>query len=287
MLLGDSLVFTGSDIPTGHIYAFDKRTGALRWKHFAGLGVGGDIVGGGRFVYALTAEDTLLCLDRGTGETAWSFHRGARRRRRNDSSPDLSGGRIFFRGLDDRIYALDAKNGEVLWNRQMPETLSTSVAVLDGHVYVGSSGGHIYRLSQDDGEIAGVIGVAEAPYGELTAQGPVIVSYTGLPGRGTGLVAVGAGLENILWTRPAGGGRRLTTSRIHVWDDTIIAGDDGGTVTAYRIADGSPQWSATVAGTVKSVGRSGNRLFVGTMEGFLYCFMMNGDLPSAGGVKGR
>lgn len=272
MLFGDSLVFVGTDIPTGHIYAFEKRNGTVRWKHFAGLGVHGDIVGADSVVYALTKEDTLLCLARCTGDVLWSFHPGERPDSWNDSSPYCAGDRVFFRDSGNRVYALSASNGENVWMRELPDVLTTSPYVQNGGVYAGSRGGTLYRLCLDTGEIEAELSLDEAPYGTITYAGGALIFFVGRRGSGGALVSVGPDLGGVRWRRPAPAGTEWTTYRPDMWRDCIIAGDGAGSITAFRIADGGAEWSLEAGGTVKTISHSGDTLFVGTFEGALHAY---------------
>lgn len=272
MLFGDSLVFIGTDIPSGHIYAFDKRNGTVRWKHFAGLGVYGDIVGADSMLYALTKEDTLLCLARRTGEVLWSFHTGGKRDGWNDSSPCRVEDRIFIRDSGNRVYALSALTGERLWMRELPGTATTSPCVHDGGCYIGSRDSTLYRLSLDTGGIEAELPLNEAPYGTITHAGGGLIFFVGRRGGGNAVISARPDLGGVRWRRPAPPVTEWTTYRPEIWNGAVLVGDGAGSVAAFRMDDGYMKWSLEVGGTVKTISHFGDTLFVGTFEGALHAY---------------
>ncbi len=60
--------------------------------------------------------------------------------------------RIFFgSSVDDQVYCLDAKTGEVLWSYFTEAPIRLAPTIWDGKVYVGSDDGYIYCLNAKDG----------------------------------------------------------------------------------------------------------------------------------------
>ena len=54
------------------------------------------------------------------------------------SSPAVANGVVYVGSNDDSIYALNASTGTLLWSYSAGESVSSSPAVADGVVYVGS-----------------------------------------------------------------------------------------------------------------------------------------------------
>ena len=62
-LIADELVVIGTDGNIGHVYAFERYTGIVRWKYRVNeRGVASDIVRLGDSVYAVTLGNELLSL---------------------------------------------------------------------------------------------------------------------------------------------------------------------------------------------------------------------------------
>jgi outer membrane protein assembly factor BamB len=52
----------------------------------------------------------------------------------------------------------------------------------------------------------------------------------------------------------------------------IVAGNCRGEVAAFRASDGAPQWKLDLKGCIRSIGSSGDMLFIGVQEGTVYAF---------------
>jgi outer membrane protein assembly factor BamB len=72
----------------------------------------------------LGADDVMICMDAATGRTLWirTFPDAAFLSVAKDPActhtPCVAGGRLFFVGSSYRLYALDARSGELLWRSQ-------------------------------------------------------------------------------------------------------------------------------------------------------------------------
>ena len=111
-LVTDRLLVIGTDGKIGHVYAFERTTGAVLWKYKVNdRGVASDIIRVGDKSCFVTLGNELVCVDLESGKPKWSFcgnYSGI-----DDcltcSSPAVSEGRVFFGGLDGFAYALDTR----------------------------------------------------------------------------------------------------------------------------------------------------------------------------------
>src|SRR5947208_1668307 len=104
-LVTDQLVLIGTDKSCasdaiGHVYAFDRRTGSVRWKYRT-AGTPTDIVRIGSTIYSATFVDELIALDISDGRLLWKFATGTP----NPGcalppAPVVVGDRVFYTGLD-------------------------------------------------------------------------------------------------------------------------------------------------------------------------------------------
>jgi len=269
-LIVEDMVIIGSDRRQAggiaHLYAFERETGKLRWKYRVNLGVAADLQRIGPNIYAVTLEDELLSLDWKTGELVWKSETG----RANDdffmsSAPAASGDRIFFGGLDGLVYALDANSGQILWKRELGGRISTSVLVVGGGLYTGSSKGHLYRLDPKTGAVtADFTIVDEMPTGRLAfAEDSILVFFTA-----KALACLDASLKAIRWTETASG--PWSSAKPYARGHAVIAGNERGEVFAFRISDGARLWSEKFEGVIRGIGFSENALYVGTLKGQVY-----------------
>jgi glucose dehydrogenase len=65
------------------------------------------------------------------------------------SSPAVVDGTLFVGSADTHLYALDAANGAQRWTFETAGPVHSSPAVVDGTVYVGSEDNHVYALGTE------------------------------------------------------------------------------------------------------------------------------------------
>jgi outer membrane protein assembly factor BamB len=78
-----------------------------------------------------------LTLD---GKSVWTFTT----RSRVESSPAISGERVFVGSNDGRFYVLGLNNGAKLWEFNAGAPLSASPAIANGRIVIGSQDGRLY-----------------------------------------------------------------------------------------------------------------------------------------------
>jgi len=74
------------------------------------------------------------------GKAIWTFATGAR----VESSPAISGARVFIGSNDGRFYVLNLSNGAKLWEFNAGAPLSASPAIANGRIVIGSQDGRLY-----------------------------------------------------------------------------------------------------------------------------------------------
>jgi alcohol dehydrogenase (cytochrome c) len=141
---------------------------------------------------------------------SWSLPAGS-----HESSPLVHDGTLFVLGMGDRVQALDARTGDLIWEyrRRLPQGVSATVkrgmAIYGTRLYVGTSDGHVLALDVKTGGVAWDVPVADIRQretvngGVLAARGKVMVgtTATGVGAKPGGPVIVGldAGTGHIAW----------------------------------------------------------------------------------------
>jgi outer membrane protein assembly factor BamB len=298
-LIAGSLLLIGADSAKhGGIYAFDLSSGKVRWKYSAqttagdSRGVTTDIVRDGNSIYATAQGDQLLCFDLATGTVRWKFPSkfdGTKFAWSN--SPAAAGDIIYFGGQDGVLYALYADSGKVLWQtdlraesqaasvapgsqilwqQNLPVTVSTSPVLFGGDVYAATSAGYFYRVRASDGKPLASLNVHGSPwrYVALTPHHLVLMTND--------LVSLGLDSLRVQWlNKPPTVGTKCqwTMARPYVWRDEVLAGDNGH-LYAYRLTDGTLAWSHDFLGqTIRGIGVTEDTLYVGTLHGMVYAFV--------------
>lgn len=136
----------------------------------------------------------------------WSLPNGP-----NEATPLVHDGVLFVHGYGDRVQALDAATGDLLWQywRRLPEGARTSVkrtiALYGDRLYVPTSDTHIVALDVASGNVVWDHAVADYRQGygmtggPLVAKGKVMVGTTGRAPGGNFIVALDAGTGDEAW----------------------------------------------------------------------------------------
>jgi len=265
-LVTGHLVMSGSDLRTAgavaYLYAFERETGAVRWKTAVGPGVATDLAAFDGLLFAVTLGDELLALDTETGDRVWTFQSGATNDDfRLNTSPAVLQERVFFGGLDGTLYALEVRSGRLLWKRELGSRVSAGLLAVEGKVYAGTSDGRIHAVDPETGEVVARIETEGAPTRRLALEGQCLLALLGE----RGLACYAPTLERALWVRA--GPKPWTSSRPCVWSGLALAGNEAGEIYAFRLADGEVAWSETFGGTIRGIGTSPEGLYIGTLKG--------------------
>jgi outer membrane protein assembly factor BamB len=259
-------VIAGSDLRSAgaaaYLYAFDRETGAVRWKTGVGAGVMTDLPVFDRLLFGVTLGDELIALDRETGERVWSFASGATNESFwMSSSPAVLGERVFFGGLNGVLYALNARTGQLVWKRELGSRISTGLVANEVGVYAGTSDGRLHLVNRETGEVEARIETESAPRGRLVLAGGRLLAFLGE----NALACYPGTLARPLWIRV--GDKPWTSSRPYAWGELALAGNELGEVFAFRLADGAIVWTETIGGTIRGIGAADDGLYVGILTG--------------------
>ena len=273
-LVTNDLVIIGTDGAIGHVYAFEKSTGLVRWKYkVEEYGVASDILQLGRSVYAVTLGDELLCLDLETGRPNWTFHSGSRSKDYHwTSTPAVTSRRVYFGGLDGIIYALEAQSGKPAWKKELGGRVTTSLAVRGHDLYVGTAKRHVYRLDTDSGNVLGDFATESEPRWHLALAEDSLVVFVG----DEVLDSLDLSLKNLRWSAEAS--KEWTSARPYLWQGFVLAGDRRELV-AFRSSDGAREWSHKFPETIRGIGTSEEVLYVGTLKGPIFAYVPRHQPP--------
>ncbi len=268
-LVTDELVIIGTDGKMGHVYAFERSTGAVRWKYrVENWGVVSDVRRLQNKVYAVTLRDEVVCLNLEDGKLNWTFHSGYSDQATNfhwTSTPAVSDDRIYFGGLDGIVYALDAQSGKIIWKRDLAARVTTSVAVQGHDLYVGTAKRHLYRLNTGSGDVLSDFAAESEPRWSLLIAGGSLVAFLG----DEVLASIDLSLKKIRWSAEAP--KEWTSARPYLWRGIVLAGNRGDLV-AFRSSDGAREWSHQFPETVRGIGTSDEVLYVGTLKGPIFAY---------------
>ncbi len=258
----------------GHGACLDPTDGRLLWYRDDLGGVsGGPTYADGDFFYG-TREGGVIAWDEARRRVLWRADLGSEVL----APPVRAGDLLLVQTLDDRLYALDLRDGAVVWTheRSMPPLSLRGTAapvVSDGLVFAGFSGGQLVALRLEDGALRWETAVA-IPRGRSDLERMVDVDATPLPGEG--LVYAGAFQGRLMAVRREDGEvaweRRLSLYRALVdGDGALYLSDADGAVLRIDPQSGATLWrqAALPAPATGAPARVGGRLLVATRDGAL------------------
>jgi outer membrane protein assembly factor BamB len=273
-LVTDDLILIGTDKScdpegVGHVYAFERDTGKVRWK-YRSTSVPTDILQLNSNVYFGSFQDKWSSVDLRTGKLNWSFSTGASNPNCDPpKSPVTDENRLFIAGLDGVVYSLDALSGQVRWKRKLPAAPSTALALRDKTLYVGTDDQRVYRLNAETGAVISELAIEAKPAGRLVfVNDSVLMFLQNTPERVGYIISVDSKLTGVRWKQRSS--PDWATERPHLWKEWVIAGNCRGELAAFRVTDGAPQWNLSLKGCIRSIGDSGDTLFAGAQEGTVY-----------------
>jgi hypothetical protein len=107
--IDESTIYLGSW--DGNIYAYDLKTGKIKWKYQTGWGVVTTPAISEDILFAGSLDNNFYAVDKHTGDLIWHFTCNAA----IHSSPIVYADYVFFGCDDGRLYALDKLNGDCHW----------------------------------------------------------------------------------------------------------------------------------------------------------------------------
>jgi len=277
-LVTDKLILIGTDKSCasgaiGHVYAFDQRTGVVRWKYRT-AGTPTDIARIGSTIYSATFVDELIALNITDGSLLWKFATGM-------PNPDcvlppaplVVGNRVFYSGLDGILHAFDGQSGRMLWKHDLASHLTTKLSVIGNSIYMGNSMKRLLRISVDDGHVQSELALPAVPEGRILADGGgLYIFLEDRDSRGGYLISTDSDVSQIRWTQKSD--RDWSSEGPTAWKGLLLAGNCRGELRAFRMSNGVPQWSDQLKGCLRSIGTDPNKdlVYVGAQGGTVYAY---------------
>ncbi len=143
IVVGQDTVYVANN---SYLFALDKQTRLEKWRFKIDIFLGTAPAVACDTVYIFN-QGSLYALDAQTGLEKWRFNfreMGVEENGASYNPPIVVGGVVYFGGLDDSVYAVDADTGKLIWSYEMKYRTSTPV-IVDGVLYV-TSGPYLYAI---------------------------------------------------------------------------------------------------------------------------------------------
>ncbi len=182
-LVGYKILFGGCD---GFLHAVDARTGKKIDSFEAGAYIANTVAVREGKAYIATYGNEVAAFDVAEKKKLWLF-------RERDfeyfASPAVTEESVFTASRDKRLYRLDRKTGDLIWEFKARNPIDSSPVVSGGQVYFGADDGFLYGISCETGEETWSYEI-----GEEVKSSPAI---------GEGLLVIGCGDGNVYAFRSA------------------------------------------------------------------------------------
>jgi outer membrane protein assembly factor BamB len=291
----------------GTFYSVDRMNGSLLWKarfgaelqqsyerepgpktptYNADFILSSPVVSGD-LVMVGAGDGSLYAFDVKSGHQLWQFPTGGRIR----SSPSVSKGIVYVGSYDGSLYAIDCNSGKQIWRfdtkgKSIPASefgfdrtsITSSPAVVDGVVYIGSRDAHLYAVDAARGTLKWL---SDYEKDNLTwvVSSPAVndeVVYVGTAD-GHFVDALRANDGHQLW-------RFAMPSR--VWSSPIVAGqtlyvtNQSGSLYAIDLSSGKEKWRFETKSSIQSSPvLADGTVYFGSNDGGVYAIRVDGSEP--------
>lgn len=151
-------------------------------------------------------------------QPAWAFSFGSEKMRGQESQPLVKDGVMYVTASYSRIYAIDARTGEEIWqyDARLPDgimpccdVVNRGAAIYGDKIIFGTLDAKLVALNKDTGKPMWIKKVADYQAGYAITAAPMVVKgkvITGVSGGEFGIVgkveAYDANTGDLVWTRP-------------------------------------------------------------------------------------
>jgi outer membrane protein assembly factor BamB len=207
----------------------------------------------------------LIAFDATTGKIAWR-----RTLAPTESSPLVTGGKVYLGDWSGKVYAFAEHTGRLLWTTQLEGQVKGGVSASGRRLFVGDYSGHVYSLDARTGRVVWKAS-AQPRFGSTgtfyatpaVAYGRVYVGAT--DGK---VYSFGATSGQLRWSQSTGG---YVYSSSAVWRDRVYAGSYSHEFTCFDAATGDVIWRFTAGGPISgSPTVIAGRVYFATLAGRTY-----------------
>ncbi len=268
----DPVVYFGSS--DGNLYAVSAKNGSLKWK-FKSNGIihtSPALYNG--TVYFGSWDTYLYAVDAQSGKEKWKFKTGEQPvyhvLEGIQASPSIADSIVYFGARDGFFYALNASTGRMVWNFSADNSwILTTAAVKDSVIYFGTSDTYLF-LALD--AKTGMKKYSMKANGYLYSS-PAIAGHTAYFGDFTGnMFCLDLNSEGKNWKTFSTESRKANAGRIlnqkGELDFTFTAGTQD--LSLYESSVDVMNEFYTLGSIVSSPAISGNTVYFGSTDGYLY-----------------
>lgn len=232
-------------------------------------------------VFAGDEDGILHAIDRKTGKQKWKFESGGQ----IIASANIVGDRLIFGSYDSSLYCLKAVNGEKQWQYQTEDRVNGSPAVSGKHTFVTGCDQHMRVINIETGEQE-----TDMPLERFLIASPAVSGDLLFVGtHESEVICLDWRKKEIVWRYSDEQRDQPYHSSAALTDKLVLIGGQDRQLHAIDRTTGKGIWKLTTRGQVNSSPVVvGDRVFVGSKDGFLYeVKLADGTLIEKHQVPGR
>jgi outer membrane protein assembly factor BamB len=261
----DGVVYLGSF--DKNLYAFDLKTGDVKWKFPAGPFKGSAAVRKGK-VYIGDEDGKFYCIQADSGKKIWQFETSSQ----FSAGASFAGDRILVGCEDENLYCLD-DSGKKLWQFNVPGgPVLASPAVVQGQTFLGGCDSKLHMIDVQTGQESAAVDIDGQTGSTPAVHGDDL--YLGT--QSNQLLAIDVKKKEIAWTFEPPNRQQPFNGSAAVTDKLVVIGNQNKRVYAVDRRTGKQVWVFVTEGQVDSSPViSGDRVYVGSMDEHLYVIDLN------------
>ena len=220
----------------------------------------------------------FICYGNG-GTELWEFEAGGS----IESSPAISGGKLYFGDSSGKVYCLDADSGERIWFFETDGGVQSSPIISGNRLYVGNSNGRVYCLDAGTG-----IKIWEYSTGNSIYSSPALAGNRLYVGSWNKLVCLNADTGTKIWEQPTQdysgySSPTVSAGKVYVGSRFYFNAQDYGKLYCFDAETGEKIWVYLADGNLESSSPAiaDGRIYVGSgwPQHKFYCLdAASGDL---------
>jgi outer membrane protein assembly factor BamB len=238
----------------------------------SGKGSGDDIDWWPMFRHDLNHSGYSTSSAPDTNNVSWNYATGDKVL----SSPAVADGKVYIGSNDNKVYCLNADNGNEIWNYLISGDsgwISSSPAVKDGRIYIGNAGGLMYCLDNNTGNKIWTTKVGwmiQFSSPAVSDNKVYIGSYENSNTEGPGAIScLDSNTGNVIWDFHVNG--RVSSSPA-LFDGKVYFGSWNNKVYCLNAITGNEVWNYTTDSHVYSSPAVLNgKVYVGSYDSNIYC----------------
>lgn len=286
-------VYFGSS--KGVFYALTKQNGAVKWMFNAGSAINSSAAFHNGMVFFTDNRQVLYSLNSASGKLIWKITLG--KSKPYDwafdyfySSPVISNGEILVGSKDGCLYNINELTGKVNWTFITEGIVRSTPAVAASTVYFGDIEGNLYAVNLKTGKQAWKFlttghGLDNIKFGfdrRAIIASPVVSGNKLIVGSRDGfLYAVDKNTGKEIWRMNHEVSWVIST--VAIKDTFVVTGtSDGRFIQAVNLNTGKQIWKYNCTLVWSSPIINGDKIYVGSHNGSLYCL----DLKTGTRVSG-